>query len=287
MAACQVSIITVTHNSESVLPDFLSCLPAGLGGLTYELIVVDNESDTDPTPAIKAAFPEATIIRRSHNVGFGAACNEGAGLARGEHLLFLNPDVTVDPGALGWLDQALRRDLRAGAVGGRLRFPDGTFQPTCRRFPTVSNMIFSRGSALGKLFRVNTRYTLPDYETMTEVPAVAATMMMIRRDLFRRLRGFDRSFFMYMEDTDLCQRLVRRRRTNYFVPAAGGVHRWAEGGRAGRMRRAWWHHNSVWKYFIKHVPNAFSLVILPLFLTLNWLLILVVGSRQGGDRSDG
>ena len=153
-------------------------------------------------------------------------------------------------------------------------------------FPTVNNLLFSRGSIFGRIFGGSNRYTLPDSAELTAVPAVAGTMMMVRADLFRRLKGFDRRFFMYMEDTDFCYRLDRRGFSNLFAPGAGGIHAWATGSNVGRIKRAWWHHSSMWKYFMKHVPNLFSLVVLPAFLTINLLLVIAFGrGRQTGGEA--
>jgi len=124
------------------------------------------------------------------------------------------------------------------------------------------------------------RYTLPDYAEPTDVPAVAATMMMVRRDLFVRMRGFDERFFMYLEDTDLCLRLHRRGFRNCYLPSAGAMHMWACGSTAGRIRRTYYHHEAVWKYFLKHLPNVFSLVILPMLLLLHLGLALLFGARR-------
>ena len=280
MATPLVSIIIVTHNSKAVLEDCLRSLPGAATGLECEVIVVDNASLSDPTALVHACDPTAAVLRNTRNLGFAAACNQGARAAQSRHVVFLNPDLRLDPGAVERLYAALSRDVRAGVVSGRLRHPDGSFQPSCREFPTVSNMIFSRGSLLGRLLGGRARYTLPDYTEPTEVPAVAATMMMIRRDLFLRMGGFDERFFMYLEDTDLCLRLHRRGYHNYYLPGAGAVHLWACGSTTGRVRRVYYHHEAVWKYFLKHVPNGFSLVILPLLLLMNMGLVLSFGGHR-------
>jgi GT2 family glycosyltransferase len=201
--------------------------------------------------------------------------------------MFLNPDVVPDPGSIEQLDQILTRGARLGAVGGRLRFPDGTFQPSCRHFPTIGNLLFSRGSILGRLLGRSERYTLPDSEELTAVPAVAGTMMMLRADLFRRFEGFDRRFFMYMEDTDLCFRLDRRGFSNLFAPGAGGVHAWTTGSDASHVQRAWWHHNSLRSYFLKHMPNFVSLLILPVLLMIHLGLVIALGRKPVQEAKHG
>lgn len=284
MGALQVSTIVVTHNSELHLKNCLQHLVAAVENLNHELIVIDNASECSPIANVRSVFPDATIIESEGNRGFAAAANDGAEKAKGKNLLFLNPDVMVDRNAVSNMVDFLDNQPRVGAVGGRMRWPDGFFQPTCRKLPTIYNLLFSRGSVLARLVPRNEIYTLGDYDSPTQVPATAATMLMIRRDLFSRMGGFDERFFMYMEDTDLCARLGRRNYANVFLPSAGGVHHWATGSAEGRVRRLWYHHNSMWQYFRKHLPNLFSFLIVPVFLSVNFALALVFGSRTRGGR---
>lgn len=284
----QVSIIIVTHNSRTALVDCLPSLHVAMAPLDCELVVVDNSSTDGSTDAVLNQFPQATIITKSRNCGFASACNLGAETACGEFLLFLNPDVEIDRDAIAILLSAARDYPGAGLMSGRLRFPDGSFQATCRQFPNISNMIFSRGSLLSRF--TNSRsdkrsgYTLPDYAATTEVPAVAATMAMIRKELFDWVGGFDRRFFMFMEDTDLSLRLHQSDYANLFVPTAGGSHRWGAGSDIGRIRRLGYHHFSVWKYFLKHFPNGFSVLPLPFLLLLNFLGAVILGRRKQAER---
>lgn len=246
-----------------------------LDTLAYELIVVDNASSDNSPDTAAALFPSAVIERNERNLGFAAACNQGAAKATGEWLLFVNPDVTVDSAAIKTLLATALARPDAGLLSGRLRWPDGSFQPTCRRFPTPANMIFSRQSAFARIFGGNVgrgAYTLPDYDKVTEVPAVAGTFVMIARERFHKAGGFDERFFMYMEDTDLSLRLHQAGYVNLFVPQAGAVHDWGHGGAAGRLTRLWRHHVSVWKYFLKNFPNGFSVLVLPVLLLVNFVV---------------
>ncbi len=115
------------------------------------------------------------------------------------------------------------------------------------------------------------------------MPAVSATAVVIKRELFDRLGGFDTRFFMYMEDTDLSLRLGQNGHENLFVPEAGGVHYWGEGSRAGRVTRAVRHHGSVYKYFLKHVPNGFSTVLLPALLAVNLFFVVLTAPFRRGN----
>jgi N-acetylglucosaminyl-diphospho-decaprenol L-rhamnosyltransferase len=104
---------------------------------------------------------------------------------------------------------------------------------------------------------------------------------MVRKELFDRLGGFDPRFFMFMEDTDLSLRVSQDGLRNFVVPSAGGAHAWGQGSRAGRLRRLRYHHFSLWRYFLKHYPNGFSVIVLPVLLTIHLLLSLLL---SGGGK---
>ncbi|MEW6413132.1 MAG: glycosyltransferase family 2 protein [Candidatus Zixiibacteriota bacterium] len=279
-----ISVIIVTHNSCPALSFSLTALKRGMAEIPSELIVVDNDSHDDSVEIVREIFPEARVLENDTNAGFARACNQGAKVAVGDYLLFHNPDLEIDSPAITEMLGVFAAREQVGAVAGRMRFPDGSFQPTCRNFPTWQNVIFSRGSAFSRLFGETRGYTLDDFSQVTEVPSVAGTLMMVERELFLSLGGFDERFFLYMEDTDLCLRLNRGGYRNYFVPEAGGVHLWGKGSDEGNFRRRWHHHLSVWKYFIKHFPNGFSLFILPVVLSANFILTSLISGSEGQSR---
>jgi GT2 family glycosyltransferase len=280
-----VSIIVVTCNSQSTVFDCLSSLKQSAGADQFEIIVVDNHSSDAALERLAREFVDIKLIANDRNLGFAAACNIGVRVATAPFLLFVNPDVVVDADAIPSLLLAARNRQRVGAIAGRLRFPDGRWQANCRKFPTIGNLMVSRGSIVGKLlprglFSKIDYYTLPDYPEVTEVPAVAGTFMLIRRDLFLLAHGFDARFFMYMEDTDLSQRLFMSGFLNLYVPQAGAIHGWGKGSSAGKLRRAWHHHQSLWRYFLKHYPTGFSLILLPVLLSLNLLITCILPERE-------
>jgi len=268
------------------LRDCLESLRRSLESIPHELIVVDNASSDDSPTVARDIFPESEIILNRSNAGFAAGCNIGAKRAHGKYLLFLNPDVKVDLDGVAELRKTFSQKSKVGAATGRMRFSDGRFQPTCREFPTINNLIFSRGFFLSRWLGSQGSYTLPDSNEVVEVPAAAATMMMVENNLFKSIGGFDNRFFVYLEDTDLCLRLNRSGFKNYFVPGAGGVHLWCRGSNSGRIRRSWYHHWSMWQYFLKHFPNGFALMVMPLLMLINFSLTVVTSaaaSKGGGE----
>ncbi|RKX29538.1 MAG: hypothetical protein DRP47_01500 [Candidatus Zixiibacteriota bacterium] len=280
-----ISIVIVTNNSMPPLENCLKSIRSGANGTPLEIIGVDNHSSDNSPNVVKEYFPGAQVIRNSSNLGFAAACNQAAKQATGDYLLFLNPDVQVDNYAIEELLEVFRSREKVGTAVGRMRFPDGSFQSTCRHLPRFSNMVYSRGSMLSKILNNGHHYTLPDYDKVTPIPAAAGTMMMIRNDLFHEIGGFDMRFFMFMEDVDLCRRLSTLGYTNYYVPSAGGVHLWGRGSKVGKFRRNLYHHITDWKYFKKHNPGFVSYCLLPFALSMNLLLVSLLPVSQPANRS--
>ncbi len=278
-----VSAIIITFNSAKTVGDCLSALEREITAVGGEIIVYDNISRDDTAAVIKNKFPELNLHVSPRNVGFGAANNAAAALASGDYLLLANPDMVLDSGALKILLDSIRELPEAGAVVARLRNADGSFQPTCRNFPNFYNIFFSRGSVLnhrGLARKAGHTYTIDEFDLITAVPAASAACMLINRDLFLKLGGFDPRFFLFMEDTDLSLRINQAGKKIYFIPQAGAMHHWGKGSSIGAVRRSFYHHFSVWKYYLKHYPNGFSLFLLPAALTVNFFLRMVFGNDR-------
>ena len=267
-----VSAIIVTCNSENVIAACLKSLRGQATAAGGEIMIIDNNSRDATIRSAKAVDPSIKILQSKKNIGFAAAVNKAAESARGKYLLFLNPDVILDEAAVRIMLDAMAVQPSIGAAAARMRNPDGTFQPTCRNFPDISNMLFSRGSILSSIKKRGIdKYTLGDFTMITEVPAASATCLMIERTFFNSIGGFDIRFFLFMEDTDLCLRIRQAGKKIYMIPEAGGVHLWGGSSDISSLKRSWHHHQSVWRYFLKHYPNGFSVFLLPLLLALNFV----------------
>lgn len=224
-----ISIIIVNFQ----VPHFLSNCIRSLREATLfdnaEVIVVDNASQDDSQKIITSAFPEVRWVGLKTNLGFGKANNLGAREARGEFLLFLNPDTVVSENTLETCIRFMRSHPTAGIMGPKTLNPDGTLQAGCRRsFPTPMVAIW-RFCGLSRLFpkskhfgRYNLTYLDPDSEAM--VDAVSGSFMFTPRTLFIELGGFDEQFFMYGEDLDLCRRIRDKGFTVWYNPATTIVH---------------------------------------------------------------
>lgn len=214
MATPRLSVLIVTWNCRALIGPCLEHLFASRINGTFEVIVVDNASHDDTPGLIRAHYPQVTVIDSGGNLGFSRGNNLAAQHARGDYLLFLNPDAYLtDRDALAKLCAALDedRDGRVGAVAPALSNLDGSHQVGDAGYaPTIGNVtrhqwLLSRLVPGLHGFYVNNPVLLR--RSRVSVEWLAATCLLIRRTLFEQVGGFDPSFFMYGEDVDLGVRM--------------------------------------------------------------------------------
>lgn len=218
-----VTAIVVAFDSAHALPECLGALVAD----GVPALVVDNAS-TDETVAL-AEGQGARVIRNARNEGYGRANNIGARAASTEFLLVVNPDCTLERGAVAALVDAARRYPDAGLFAPRIIEPSGRvfFQPRSLLSPYLHN---PQG-----------RLVLPEGEACA--PFFSGACFLIRRDLFLRLGGFDENIFLFYEDDDLCRRVADAGHALIYVPQAMVRHgrgRSSEPKR-GRIFTSRWH----------------------------------------------
>lgn len=209
-----VSVIVVNYNGGVAVLECLRSLAAADNDAT-EVIVVDNASDDGSADVIEAAFPDIRLVRSGKNLGFGDGNNLGAMYASGRYLAFLNPDTIVEPDWLEHLIDALDSDAGAGMATSRiLLLGDSEHINTC------GNELHFTGLAQCRGMRMH-RDAMP---VAGDVAAVSGAAFVMRRSVFDLLGGFDGSFFLYMEDTDLS---LRARLAGYrclYVPTSVVYH---------------------------------------------------------------
>jgi len=219
-----ISVVIVTFDSAECLA---RCLDS-LSGARAEIIVVDNASADDS--AEMARERGARVIANSRNLGFAAACNQGARAAAGEYLLFLNPDTVLLEG-LPEMIGALDRDPTAGAAGGLLVDPSGNPQRgfTLRRLPTFAALAFEV-LLVNRLWPgnpVNRRYRCLDarLDIAQEAEQPPGACLLVRRQALEKAGHWDEAFYpLWFEDVDLCARLRASGFRLLFVPACRWEH---------------------------------------------------------------
>ena len=241
MTQPRVTVAVVTYNSATTIPTFLEALPAGLGDVAYDLVVVDNCSSDGTVDLIARLAPEATVIRESANRGYSAGINRAvsAAPATPEAVLIANPDVRLDPGSVPFLLAALR-ESGVGVAAPRLVDEQGRLQHSLRRDATIARVL---GEAFVGGSRARNRAALSQivgdtaaYETAHDVDWASGALLLVSRECLLRAGRWDETFFLYCEEEEFQQRARRNGFRIRYVPAARAVH---IGGEMHEVSKLW------------------------------------------------
>lgn len=246
----EVGVVIVTYSPGETLATFLDSV-AGATQRPVRIVMVDNGS-TDGSVEQAASAGRAELLRAGGNVGFGSAANIGVAALPAEidFVLIANPDVILDTGSIDTLLTAAAENPKAGAVGPAIRTPAGKLYPSARRLPTISDGV---GHAVfGWVWPRNPwtrRYRAEDEKVGRRAAGwLSGACLLVRRNAFDDIGGFDQRYFMYFEDIDLADRLSKAGWVNLYVPDATVEH--LGGHAAGRDRRRMLdeHHRSAYRY---------------------------------------
>ena len=223
----QLSIIIVNYNSKLLLEQCINSI--NNPGINYEIIIVDNNSGDGSKEYLPLTFTGVKFIFNDENRGFAKACNQGFTISSGKYVLFLNPDTLLAGTSLRDCISFFETHADAGAIGVRMVDVKGAYLKESKRgFP-------SPGTSFYKLFGLTAVFPgsktfakyykghLPE-EDNNPVEVLSGAFMMIRRDLFEKLNGFDEDFFMYGEDIDLSLRVIQSGYKNYYLGTIKIVH---------------------------------------------------------------
>jgi len=229
-----------------------------------EILVVDNRSEDDSIGLLRNTFQRVTLsgvegrhsndqwfvsahpdtehfrsqvrfLETPRNRGYGQGNAEAAKRASGRFLLIINPDNELQPDGLARMTTAMEADEGIGIMGPKLIHEDGTIRDSYRTFPTIMD-VFIKRTFLRKYFTARMRRYLQHGQDSTQVRDIdwlAGACLLIRRDFFDQLGGFDPRFFLFFEDTDLCRRCWSAGKRVVYFPLAYATdrkHRLSEGG---------------------------------------------------------
>jgi N-acetylglucosaminyl-diphospho-decaprenol L-rhamnosyltransferase len=210
------------------------------------------------------AEPAARLLRNERPLGFAANVNRGVAETSGELVVVANPDTEPAPDAVAILSEFAAGGRRRGVVGPQLRYPDGRWQPSRRRFPTVTGTLVRRTPLryVARPFERQRRHYLLDEQPTEPVPAdwMLGAFLLLRREMLEQLGGFDEGFRLYGEDIELCYRAAKAGWERSYVPAAVVTHRYAaEIDRGLLTRRTLWHWRGIARFVRKHPERLLAL----------------------------
>lgn len=219
-----ISIIIVSRDTRELLRVCLCSIHEQRGGFAVETIVVDSDSRDGSAAMVREMFPAVIVLEPGENTGFARGNNLGIRRARGGAILLLNPDTELTVGALAALHRALHADSTVGVVGPRLRYPDGSVQPSRRRFPTLATALVESTlvqewwpdhPALAHYYRAD----LPD-DVAQDVDWLVGACLLVRRSVFAAVGLLDERLFLYAEEPEWCWRVRRAGWRVRYVPEA-------------------------------------------------------------------
>lgn len=208
-----LSIIIINHNTRQLTGQTIASVLRHTRGVVYEILVVDNSTDMQEVYSAHND-PRVRVLPGIENRGFSHGCNYGARHAQGEYLLFLNSDILVHDNAVGESAVYLKDHPRVGILGIRTLLADGKLDAGCKRgFPTPAAAFYyfagwDRKHPQSRKYGAYHQTFLDERQT-APVEAVSGAYLMMPKEIFRQVGGFDESYFMYGEDLDLCYRVKR------------------------------------------------------------------------------
>lgn len=271
----ELSIIIISYKSKKHLEVLLPSIFSSVTEFSYEVIVVDNDSQDGTVEWLAAEqlndlrFKDLKIIR-NQNTGFSRGNNLGIKQSTGRYVLLLNPDTKLEKDSLDVMLKFMESRQDVGVGGCKLVKADGKLDLACRRrFPNPWN-------AFQRLFLGNnTNYNYSDVseDESMEVDSVVGAFMLIRREVLDIVGLFDEEFFMYGEDLDYCWRVKKAGYKVWYYPKAICHHYKGESSRKIASKALRWFYGSMWIFYNKHYAKTYPFV-------LNWIVYLGIYARM-------
>ncbi|WOD43247.1 glycosyltransferase family 2 protein [Hwangdonia lutea] len=216
----KLSVVILNYNVRYFLELCLKSVRAAVADIEAEIIVVDNNSEDDSCNMVKARFPEVKLIQNQENLGFSKGNNIGVSQAKGKYLCILNPDTVVaEDTFIKMLDYAQSKE-KLGIVGCKLINGAGEFLPESKRNIPYVNAAFKKLLGNSKSYYAN---HLNENET-GKVDVLVGAFMLIKREVYHAVNGFDEDYFMYGEDIDLSYKMLKAGYQNYYFGDTTVIH---------------------------------------------------------------
>jgi hypothetical protein len=226
----KISVIIVNFNSEVYLKkSILSIQNSHFNLNNLEIIVIDNASQNFHPKKFLKTFPNIKLLVNNQNKGFAGACNQGASIAKGEFVLFLNPDTIIGKNTLDYLYDYMKRNENVGISTCRLELPDGSLDDACHRgFPTLWNA-FCHFTKLNRIFPKSLFFNgyhlgYQNMDKIHEIDSCVGAFLFIRRSIAVDIGWFDTDYFWYGEDIDICYRVKKMGYKIVYIPFVKTLH---------------------------------------------------------------
>ncbi len=219
-----ISIIIVNYNVRYFLEQCLLSVQDACKNISAEIIVVDNNSYDESCEMLSENFPNVKLIANKDNTGFSKANNQGVAIAKGNYVLILNPDTIVAEDTFEKILEFAKTKQNLGALGVKLIDGKGNFLPESKRGVPTPKVSFN------KLLGVSSKQTGKYYANhLTEnetgvIEILVGAFMLMKRDVYNEVNGFDEDYFMYGEDIDLSYKIIKKGYQNYYYSDTQIIH---------------------------------------------------------------
>ncbi len=270
-----LSVTICSWNTKDDLRACLQSLADARKEASFEVIVVDNNSEDDSPSMVAEEFPWVVLMAQSKNLGFTGGNNLALKSRKGRHAFLLNSDAVVHPGAIAKMLEFANATSDAGIFGPKVLNPDGSLQMSCRRFPNPVAALF-RSTFIGKLFPKNRfvrEYLMADFahDHVLEVDWVSGCAMFVTEQVLEKVGLMDPEYFMFCEDVDWCFRTRKAGFNVYYLPSATVTHAIGKSTDKAPNRMIGRFHRSMFYFYTKNILVEKPIVFRP-FL---WMLAAV------------
>jgi len=277
-----VSVIIVNFNGGELLCRVVESALAS--SVPVEVIVSDNHSSDDSMHLLEQRLGDddrVRVIHNADNLGFARANNIGLRHARGEYILFLNPDCLIKPDTIERLREIMREDESIGMAGCRVMNPDGTEQKGCRRRVPTPWRTFVRVFGLSQLTRTE---WLQGFDMSNEplpagpvpVDAISGSLMLVRRNALDAIGPLDEGYFLHCEDLDWCMRFNQGGYKVLFVPDITVTHYQGVSSRQRPVRVMWYMHRGMMRFYRKFFLREYPLPLMVIVAIGVWFRFLML-----------
>ncbi|MGO4770132.1 glycosyltransferase family 2 protein [Flavobacterium sp. W22_SRS_FK3] len=224
-----LSVIILNYNVRYFLEQCVLSVQEALAAIDGEVIVVDNNSDDDSCQMMKNRFPEVKLIQNKENSGFPKGNNLGVEQAKGKYICILNPDTVVSEDTFSKILAFAEKQDNLGIIGCKLIDGTGNFLPESKRGIPTPWVAFTKIFGLYKVFPnqrlFNQYYAQHLKENQTgKVDILVGAFMVMKRDLYLEIGGFDEDCFMYADDIDLSYSVLQKQKNNYYFHETSVIH---------------------------------------------------------------
>lgn len=275
-----VSTIIVSYNSQQYILGCINSLKKQRFSGKLEIIVIDNNSRDDSRESLNK-IPGIRFYSQDTNLGFSAANNIGLKIAKGQYILFLNPDTKILAGAIEQLLDTFNQYEDIAVVGCQMYWNDFKHQQRCcSTFPSPLTCIFEY-TTLGEIWKNNpvlNNHWLRGWNrrTFRFVDVIHGGAFMIRKEVIEKVGGFDDNYFLYFEETDLCRRVKSAGYLIAFNPKAEVIHYSGQSSKSEAKDKIFSIYETSRRYYLKKFYGKLMMILVETLIFIDKIVCIII-----------